>query len=251
MEDLEKIIKQTKSNDLQRRFSSLSRWDKGIIIGSGVLAISFFLPWFADLSAYGVGDAYFGFNGPMMVLGILVFLCGAVTFLYHFMPLMRKGLPKLPINKSSLALFLGVQSALFLVIANSIFFHQKFGVNITLKEAKIGMLVAVVGTVIMTFSSYFKVRGLKKQRAVSDTVGKQSSLIDPSDVAESNVNKSTERKFSVNHQGKNMVDKATEVLERQKQSEIIRKERERSGLQKEETKTEPSNIENMRIRMDL
>ena len=89
-----------------------------------------------------------------------------------------KKLPNLPLEEAHFHIFVGAMSLFLLLITSSIYFHSKFGVNITMKEMKIGMITAFIGTLFVL------VGGLRmnKEKGVSfESEGKLDRLIDVED----------------------------------------------------------------------
>ena len=159
---------------IRETFFRLPRHIKLIGIGSIVLAISTLLPWYADLDSYRVGDEFLGVTGPASFVGIVILLISGVSlwiFSYH---LLERRVPRLPVREGILHLFVAVESLFLLVLVNSIFFHPKFGVNITLKESRFGMTLAFVGSIILLVGGYSYNR---EQIAKVDETGKLEPLI--------------------------------------------------------------------------
>lgn len=159
---------------IKERFIRLPRHIKFIGIGGIILAISTVLPWYADLDTYRIGDQFLGITGPASFVGIVILLLSAVSlwvFSYH---LLERSLPRLPVREAILHLFVAIESLFLLLLTNSIFFHPKFGVNITLKESRFGMTVAVIGSIILLIGAYMQNR---EQIREGDEIGKLEPLI--------------------------------------------------------------------------
>lgn len=137
--------------------TAISRLDvnrKWLLFSVVLVAISVVLPWYEDVDAFGAGDLYLGITGPLFLVGLMV-LAGALLVGYWILaPAMGKRVPSLPVKEGALFAFLGIQDLLLLLVANSVFFHPKFGVNITLKNTKFGMILAVIGSVLLAYSGY-------------------------------------------------------------------------------------------------
>jgi len=141
----------------RRLKTSLSRMDvtrKWILLSCAILALSTLLPWYEDLDAFGAGDLYLGITGPLFLVGLMVLVSAVFVGSWIVLPLKGKRLPELPVKEGALFAFLGVQDLVLLLVANSVFFHPKFGVNITLKDTKFGMIMAFVGVILMIWSGY-------------------------------------------------------------------------------------------------
>lgn len=137
------------------RLDSTRKW---VILSSGVVALSTLMPWYLDRDAFGVGARYLGLNGPLFLVGWTLLLTALGVGLWNLMPAMGRSVPRLPLNEGTLFTAIGLQNLFLLLIANSVFFHPKFGVNITLKETQFGMLVAFGGVLLMIWSGYQKMR---------------------------------------------------------------------------------------------
>ena len=139
-----------------------------------LLAVSAFLPWYADLDSYRIGDQFLGITGPASFVGIVILLLSGLSMWVFSHHLLQKRAPRLPVREAILYMFVGIESLFLLLIVNSIFFHPKFGVNITLKESRFGMTVAIIGGVVLTIGSYLLNREEIKK---TDEVGKLEPLI--------------------------------------------------------------------------
>lgn len=140
------------------RFQSvISRLDvtrKWLLGSAVVVGISTLLPWYEDLDSFGTGALYLGVTGPLFLVGLMVLASAVITGYWLMAPALGRRLPSFPIKEGALFVILGVQDLLLLLVANSVFFHPKFGVNILLKNTKFGMILGVVGVVMMIWSGY-------------------------------------------------------------------------------------------------
>ncbi|MDP2624905.1 MAG: hypothetical protein Q8P27_01840 [Candidatus Peregrinibacteria bacterium] len=141
----------------RRLKTSIARLDvtrKWVLLGSMIIALSTFLPWYRDEDIFAAGDQYLGVTGPLFLVGLMVLGSALFVGAWIVLPAMGKRLPRLPIKESALFVFLGLQDLVLLMIANSVFFHPKFGVNIQLKSTGFGMIIAFAGVILMIWSSY-------------------------------------------------------------------------------------------------
>lgn len=125
-------------------------------IGALVLAVSTILPWYTDRDVYQIVDQFYGITGPAWLIGsaILVFACLSFwLFSYH---LLQRRMPRLPVREPIFHMFVAIESLFLLILVNSIFFHQKFGVYITLKESGFGTVLAFVGASLLGIGAYLK-----------------------------------------------------------------------------------------------
>lgn len=159
---------------IQQGFQKLSGSMKLVGIGSLILAISTLLPWYADLDAFQVGDMFLGVTGPASFVGIGILLLSLGSFGIFMAHLLEKRVFKLPVKESVYHLFVGIESLFLLFIVNSIFFHTKFGVNISLKESRFGMLLALISAAVITVGGYYE---LKMERKTEDYIGKLEPLV--------------------------------------------------------------------------
>jgi hypothetical protein len=151
---------------------------KLIGFGSFITIVSVFLPWYEDLDAFNTGDQFMGLSGPLYLLGFLVLAMAIGSFSMIVLRFLGKKLPNLPLEEAHFHIFVGAMSLFLLLITSSIYFHSKFGVNITMKEMKIGMITAFIGTLFVL------VGGLRmnKEKGVSfESEGKLDRLIDVED----------------------------------------------------------------------
>jgi len=159
---------------IKETFLRLPRYIKMVGIGGLILAISTILPWYADTDSYKIGDQFLGVTGPASFVGIAILLLSGLSlwlFSYH---LLERRIPRLPVREGIIHLFTSIESLFLLVLVNSIFFHPKFGVNITLKESRFGMTFAFAGAVILLIGGYLK---NKQEAAEQDETGKLEPLI--------------------------------------------------------------------------
>ena len=115
---------------------------KAILFSSGALMLSTVMPWYDERNSFGIGDTYLGVQGPLFLVGLLVLGFAAITFFNLFFPLMGRNFFNLRRRGGSVALILGAQSLLLLGVANSVFYHPQFGLNLTNKGTRFGMMMA-------------------------------------------------------------------------------------------------------------
>lgn len=142
----------------------------------GILAfISVFLPWYSDLDVFKTGNEFLGISGPLYLSGLLILALSLVSAGIVAMKTFDKKLPKLPIEEPYLFILSGCASLFLLLLTSSVYFHSKFGVNITQKTAGIGLILCVIGSVLILAGGLLQ----NKKRGVSfDVEGKLEQLID-------------------------------------------------------------------------
>ena len=140
-------------NSLKLRLKMLALPKKIILVGSFVAFISVFMPWYSDIDRFKIGDTFLGVTGPLYLAGLFVFLASAASLLMIIMILMEKPLPKLPLKESHLHIFNGSLSFLMLILTASVYFHPKFGLNITEKNLGFGMILSFIGIFVLIAGS--------------------------------------------------------------------------------------------------
>lgn len=131
---------------LKIRLMKLPLTKKLVLIGSGIALISVFLPWYSDIDRFKTGDTFLGIGGPLYLAGLLVLVASTISFGLIVLQLMEKPMPKLPVSENKLYIFNGGISVFMLVLAASVYFHSKFGVNLVDKSAGIGMIFGFIGS---------------------------------------------------------------------------------------------------------
>ena len=129
-------------------FAGLSQANKGMIIGSFLTIVSLFLPWYHDMDAWGKGATYLGITGPLSIIGLIILIGSSAVFAKIIGQMMGKEMRFLKKFKN-LAFYVAAENIILFVIAASIYFDPKFGVNITLKETAFGLFLCLIGSVMM------------------------------------------------------------------------------------------------------
>ncbi|PIR54625.1 hypothetical protein COU74_05035 [Candidatus Peregrinibacteria bacterium CG10_big_fil_rev_8_21_14_0_10_36_19] len=133
-------------NNLKKNFRRLDISEKVILIGAAIGALSVFLTWYKDLDKFNTGDSYIGITGPLYLAGLVFMVASISSFGLVMMSLLEKRKPQLPMKESFFHSMLAGVSLFMLVLSLSVFFHSKFGINITEKQMGIGMIMAFVGS---------------------------------------------------------------------------------------------------------
>lgn len=130
------------------------------ILGAGTLLmiISLFLPWYMDKDAFNIGVEFSGVSGPLFLMGLTLLALSVLSVATLIMGGMNKKVPFLPFKSSALYLFNGLFSFYVLLIANSVYFHQNFGLNITFKQSRFGMFFAFIAASLITIGGYLDSR---------------------------------------------------------------------------------------------
>jgi hypothetical protein len=127
-------------------------------IGALLMAVSTFLPWYQDLDSFKTGDVFLGLSGPTYLAGLTILAVSIVDILLVFIESSDKKMPMITIKPSTFYLASGLLSFYLLLMVNSIFFHNKFGVNITSKDSQFGMFMAFIAASLMTIGGYLATR---------------------------------------------------------------------------------------------
>ena len=139
-----------------------------VLLASAGLMISPLMPWFDERNSFGVGGSTLGIQGPFFLIGFMVMGLGAVSFFNLFLPLLGKHFFNLKKKGGITSVLLGFQSILLMVVANSIFFHPDFGVNLSTKSTRFGMSTAFITAGIMMVAGWFS---RSKDEIVEEEVG--------------------------------------------------------------------------------
>lgn len=159
----------------QNKLKALSLNKKIVLAGSLVTILGSLLPWYSDVDQFKTGDTFLGISGPMYLAGFLVLIGGLVAFGLILMELLEKPVPKLPVKEAHFHIFSSGLSILMLILAASVYFHPKFGVNLTNKTWGIGMTLSFIGTGLVMLAGFLAVRN---EEVSFDTEGKIEPLIE-------------------------------------------------------------------------
>lgn len=160
---------------LKQGFLRLPPMKKVILISSFTLCVSTVLPWYDQRNNFGVGDTFIGVQGPLFAVGLVVLGCGAVSFFNMFLPLMGRNFFELKRKSGSLALTLGTQALLLMLVANSIFYHPEFAATINNKGTRFGMIAAFLSIGALMISGWWVRR---KEKALGGAEEREDDLED-------------------------------------------------------------------------
>lgn len=148
------------SRRLQNELKSLSFSDKVLGIAIILSMISVFFPWYQESDPWGGNpEKYLGVTGPLYLIGTVIFLISLITLYYFYRSTIRKIENNLPVSPEMLYIIGGSLILFFTIIEFSIYFHSKFGINPLRKEARFGMILAVLSascTIILGFLNFKK-----------------------------------------------------------------------------------------------
>lgn len=160
---------------LKQGFLRLPPMKKVILISSFTLCVSTVMPWYDQRNNFGVGDTFLGVQGPLFAVGLVVLGCGLVSFFNMFLPLMGRNFFDLKRKSGSLALTLGTQALLLMLVANSIFFHPEFASTINNKGTRFGMMIAFFSIGALMISGWWTRR---KEKAAGGAEEGETDLED-------------------------------------------------------------------------
>lgn len=154
---------------------------KLVLVGALLLVVSAFLPWYVDRDSFNTGDLYLGITGPLSLLGLTLLVLGGLNIALLVLESSGKKLPLLSGKNSSVYLFSGIASFYLLLLATSVYFHQKFGLNITMKQSQFGMFFSFIAAAFLTVGGYLAGRdrasALQQFQQDTATQAHESSLV--------------------------------------------------------------------------
>jgi hypothetical protein len=167
---------------LNQMVKDMSFEEKLLGVGSTLLALSIFLPWYQDIDSFKTGDMFLGITGPMYLSGFTLLVIAGVNLAL----LLSDGLDlKIPFSikkNSNYFLASGIVAFYLLLLTSTVYFHPKFGFNITVKESQFGMFLAFIAAAFITFGGYLstreKVARIKEfQQEAKEEIVAQDNLI--------------------------------------------------------------------------
>lgn len=117
-----------------------------MLIGSAISTLSVFLTWYKDLDKFNTGDSFLGITGPLYLAGLVFLVAAVASFGMVMARLMEKRQPQLPVRESTFHVITSSVGLFMLVMSLSVFFHSRFGINITEKQMGIGMILGFIGS---------------------------------------------------------------------------------------------------------
>ncbi|MFC1599916.1 hypothetical protein ACFL3T_02715 [Patescibacteria group bacterium] len=156
------------AKQLKDKFLKLALPQKIVGIGALIALISAILPWYSDIDMYNTGERFLGVTGPLYLVGYIIIALSIFSIILTGFYLLNKKIPTLPMKESMVYILSGVVSLSLLIIANSVYFHPEFGVNITSKEYGIGMMLALIGSVAILIGGILQQRESGTSRFVKE-----------------------------------------------------------------------------------
>ncbi|MBI2634857.1 hypothetical protein HYW82_04290 [Candidatus Peregrinibacteria bacterium] len=140
------------------RLKTLVLNKKMVLAGAILTAIGVFLPWYSDMDKLSNGDTFFGITGPLYLAGLIVLLVAGISGGLVMLKLLNKPAPKLPMEENIFFVAGSALSVLMLILSISVYFHNKFGVNLTDKSVGIGMILDFAGNGLMMLGGILAMR---------------------------------------------------------------------------------------------
>ena len=151
-------------NSFKAKFKKLSLMRKIVLIGGTFTFISAFLPWYKDIDRFNTGDTFLGITGPLYLAGLILVVAAAMSAGYIYMDLFEKKTPRLPVEEKHFHIASASAALLMLVLASSVYFHPRFGINLSDKTMGIGMMMGFTSSGVVLLGALF---ANKKTRNVS------------------------------------------------------------------------------------
>jgi len=130
-------------------------YDKKLLgIGSLILIASVFLPWYQDMDSFNTGDMFLGVTGPLYLVGFTLLAIGVLNLFLLVSEFSGKKVSYMPFKSSSIYLASGLFIFYALMVVSSVYFHQKFGINITVKQSQFGMFTTFIAASLITIGGY-------------------------------------------------------------------------------------------------
>ncbi len=155
----------TKIPFIHKNFRDL-KMELKVVFGSHFLtAISCFLPWVSYEPLYG--ESYFdnAFNGPIKLIGFLIFLISLVIIIIFVDKLLKTKKIKLPISENIIFIFAGFQQIILIICAWSVLLFLGGGFNSL--QTRFGIIFSLLFQIFGLVSAYLLTRDKKKEAVIS------------------------------------------------------------------------------------
>ena len=123
-----------------------------------LMLVALFMPWYADLDTFKIGNTFTGVTGPLYLIGYTLLSLTVVSLAYVIADYQGIKLPYLKLKSSKFNLGFGIFSFYLLFVVNSIYFDHNFGINIALKQSPFGMFMAFIAAAGITVGGYLATR---------------------------------------------------------------------------------------------
>lgn len=151
----------------------MSKAEQINVIGSALLVVSLFFNWYSDKDVFRSGDVYSGLAGPLYFLGFNLLLLGLAS---GGLVVARRMIIGKKLNEDQMGkwqMIIGFFSMYLLIVINSIYFSAQFGLNLINKKSEIGVMIALIGTVLMCTGGYLSFRKKFKDDLETENVEEQ------------------------------------------------------------------------------
>lgn len=171
--------------NFKSRLKSLPLKEKLVLAGGLLVILGAFLPWYKDLDKFRTGDMFLGVTGPLYLAGLIVLASGLLSFGVIMAKLLERRNFKLPMQESYIHLAGAGISVLMIILTTSVYFHPKFGINLTDKSIGFGMIMSMIGVGGVILGS---VLAIKKHDINFEEEGDLKPLIEIDDRVQSDLN---------------------------------------------------------------
>lgn len=160
-------------------YRELSFEQKMVACGGFLAVSSVFMPWYQDLDRFETGFKFYGITGPLYLVGLFFLAMGLTVLGTIFVGRIKVRVENFGFKLSHFYLLSGGFLFFLLILTNSVYFHQNFGVNITAKEFRFGMVFAFIATGLLLAGGFF-LRRMRPRLSGNDLFGDQmtSSLLE-------------------------------------------------------------------------
>lgn len=158
------------------KFRGLALSEQVVLIGSFLSMLAVLFPWYSDTDQFKTGTTFLGITGPLYLSGLLVLLSSAMCFTTIVMKM--RGNTSLPIKESHLFIGGSVLSLLMVVMAASVYFHPKFGINLANKQSGAGMVMAAIGGIAVLAGGILASRKIASTRSILEIHSEHLAEID-------------------------------------------------------------------------
>ena len=194
----------------KNRLKALPFKEKLVLIGGLLVVIGAFLPWYKDIDKFRTGDMFLGITGPLYLAGLIVLSGGLVSFGVIMAKLLEKKNFKLPIQEAYIHLAGAGFSVLMIILTTSVYFHPKFGINLTDKSIGFGMIMSMVGVGGVILGSVLAIK--KHDINFEEERGKLKPLIEIDDRVQSDLS----QKDAINEVQEDLIKEGVSPFEMQK-----------------------------------
>ena len=146
------------TKNISQIFTELPFEKKLLGVGSALLILSLFLPWYQDLDSFKTGDMFLGITGPLYLAGYSMLILAAINIAMLIAEINGKKIPYITVKPSAFFFAMGLFTFFMLLVVNSVYFHSKFGLNIALKQSQFGMFFAFIAASFITIGGYLSTR---------------------------------------------------------------------------------------------